>query len=105
MPNPSPEHLEAAVAVISGAGTEADPHPADFAALVVHCAGNAQLVAQFNHLTGCNLGQSAKRSGLDRMIDEAAGYSGETAAGMGAFTALCAARHAGDRRRPGGGER
>ena len=45
---------------------------------IAWCAGNAELVAEFNRLTGRNLGRSLKRSPMDRMVDDACGVSGES---------------------------
>jgi hypothetical protein len=59
-----------------------------FANLVTYCASVPELVDQFNRLTGCNLGQSAKRTPLERAIDEATGYPGESEADMAAFVAF-----------------
>lgn len=55
---------------------------------VLECSANADLVAQFNRLTGCTLGQSLRRSPLDVAIDDATGFSGESAADMDAFIAF-----------------
>ena len=59
-----------------------------FSECVTYAAGVPGLVSEFNRLTGSNLGRSARRTGLDRLIDEQCGYSGETDADMTAFTAF-----------------
>lgn len=64
---------------------EQDESLTAFANLVLHCAANPDVVAEFNRLTGCNLGQSANRTPLDAAIDEAAGYSGESDDDMAKF--------------------
>jgi len=45
---------------------------------IIECAGREDLVREFNRLTGCRLGQSLERTGIERMIDEATGYPGES---------------------------
>jgi len=45
----------------------------DFKALVLYCARNQELVAEFNRLFECNLGVD-KRSPLEAMIDAATGH-------------------------------
>ena len=59
-----------------------------FAYIVGQCAGNAEFVAQFNRLMGCNLGQSASRAPINKMIDDACGASGESLDDMGRFCAF-----------------
>lgn len=56
-----------------------------FEQCVLECSANAELVAQFNRLTGCTLGQSLRRSPLDVAIDDATGFSGESVDAMEAF--------------------
>lgn len=41
---------------------------------LMECAGNQDLVDQFNRLTGRKVGVADIRSPLDRMIDKASGY-------------------------------
>lgn len=41
---------------------------------LMSCAGNQELVDQFNRLTGREVGAADMRSPLDRMIDQASGY-------------------------------
>jgi hypothetical protein len=53
--------------------------------LVSYCASQPELVAQFNRLTGCKLGQSANRTAWERAIDDATGAPGESADDMRAF--------------------
>lgn len=56
-----------------------------FVECVSTCAATPELVAEFNRLTGCNLGQSLNRKPIEVMVDEAAGYSGERDEDMAAF--------------------
>lgn len=44
-----------------------------FADVVSECAGNADLVREFNRLYGCNLGQSLTRKPIEAMVDRACG--------------------------------
>ena len=43
-----------------------------FSECVVMCAGNQELVQEFNHLTGFHMGE--RRDALAQAIDEACGY-------------------------------
>jgi hypothetical protein len=65
-----------------------NPVPRTFEEVVAYAVGNSELVKEFNRLSGCNLGQSAQRTGLDRLIDESTGYSGETDDDMAKFAAF-----------------
>jgi hypothetical protein len=56
-----------------------------FLNLVTYCASVPEFVEQFNRLTGCNLGQSTKRTAFERAIDEATGAPGESEADMALF--------------------
>jgi hypothetical protein len=49
------------------------------------CIACPEFIIEFNRLTGSKLGQSLKRSRLDRMIDEACRYSGESDEDMARF--------------------
>lgn len=60
----------------------------DFIDCVARCAQEPELVANFNRLSGCNFGQSLRRTPLEVAIDEAAGYGGENPADMAAFIAF-----------------
>lgn len=61
-----------------------------FEDFVIQCASNDQLVKEFNRLTGCNLGQSMRRTNLEILIDEATGYSGESERDMLKFCVFVA---------------
>lgn len=56
-----------------------------FTECVSTCISTPELIAEFNRLTGCNLGQSLSRTAIDKMVDEATGYSGERDEDMAAF--------------------
>lgn len=56
-----------------------------FTECVSTCAATPELIAEFNRLTGSNLGQSLNRKPIEVMVDEAAGYSGERDSDMAAF--------------------
>ena len=64
------------------------PHPSDLAAVIVYAASRPEFVAQFNRLTGCNLGQSLGRTPIERLVDDAIGASGESEADMRQFSAF-----------------
>jgi len=59
---------------------------------VIECAGNKDLVAQFNRLNGTNIGVDPRKP-IERMIDEATGHEEEIREGMKAefrqFIAFC----------------
>jgi hypothetical protein len=59
-----------------------------FVDVVCECAGMPELVANFNRLYGCKLGQSLKRDAFTLAIDKACGYSGESKDDMGKFVAF-----------------
>lgn len=44
---------------------------------VLHCADNAEFVANFNRLTGRNFGKSLRRSNIERLIDDATDHNPE----------------------------
>ncbi len=78
MTEPTNEEIQAAI----------DRHAEDFKNTVLYCAGIPELVKEFNRLTGCHLGQPEPRSLIDRLIDKATGYNGESDTDMGKFCAF-----------------
>lgn len=61
-----------------------------FAECVLTCVSTPELIAEFNRLSGCNLGQSLNRKPIEVMVDEAVGYSGERDSDMAAFVMFVA---------------
>lgn len=57
----------------------------NFIECVLECARNEALVAEFNRLAGCKLGQSTTRTLIEKMVDDATGYAGESNADMAKF--------------------
>jgi hypothetical protein len=55
---------------------------------VFECAKNNEFIREFNRLTGCNFGQSLKRSPIVIAVDDATGFSGESPEDMGLFVAF-----------------
>lgn len=47
----------------------------NFVSVLIQCLANDELIAQFNRLTGRNLGQRHPRTAIDSMIDNATGYT------------------------------
>lgn len=56
-----------------------------FAECVLECGKNAELVEQFDRLTGSSLSKLGARAPLDRMVDEATGYDKAQATKFAAF--------------------
>ncbi len=74
----SPEQIHAAFRALGPA--ERFPLPmayADpaFAICVTEAAGTAELVAHFDRLHGCSVGNLFKRSPIERMVDQATGFA------------------------------
>lgn len=60
----------------------------DFTDVVLFCAGKDDLVKEFNRLYGCRLGRSRHRTPMERAVDEATGFAGESDEDMAKFTAF-----------------
>jgi len=60
-----------------------------FEECVIYCAGERELVAEFDRLYGANIGKLGLRSGIERMVDEATGYEADCCRKFIAFVWDC----------------
>lgn len=68
---------------------EAEKSGMSFEECVIFCAGNQELVREFDRLYGTNLSQIGRRSGIERLVDEATGYTADSMRKWVAFVWEC----------------